>query len=159
MDFVEGRIHPQSMSPVFPRSPYDREGGLLYFPRLLDKIRLRQRGELPADYHANLGKGFDLNCCEFFHVDYDAIVARVEEGLSDAEVFAWCCEHGRRPADHEIKVWNEYMRKRGWNDEYSERLRTRLEGLGMAGREDVQTMFDLLEVDEGRPPGGAGTAS
>jgi len=24
----------------------------------------------------------------------------------------------------------------------------------MAGRSDVQTMFDLLEVDEGRTPGG-----
>jgi hypothetical protein len=29
-----------------------------------------------------------------------------------------------------------------------------LAGLGMADRSDVQTMFDLLEVDEGRPPRG-----
>jgi hypothetical protein len=25
----------------------------------------------------------------------------------------------------------------------------------MAGRSDIQTMFDLIEVDEGREPGGA----
>ena len=53
-------------------------------------------------------------------------------------------------------MWNEYLRKCGWNDHYSERLRTRLEDLWMAGRTDIQTIFDLIEVDEGREPGGAG---
>lgn len=155
MDFAARESHDAPMVPKFPRSPYDREGGLLYFPRMLDKIRMKQRGELPADYHANLGKGFDRSCCDFFHVRYEDLAARVEAGLDDSEVFLWCCEHGRRPAPHEVQVWNEYMRKRGWNDEYAERLKTRLEALGMAGRGDVLTMFDLLEVDEGRPPGGA----
>lgn len=159
MDFVVRPTHHRAMAQACPRSPYDREGGLFYFPRMLDKIRLRRRGELPADYHANLGKGFDRDCCAFFRVEYDAVAARVGEGLGDAEVFAWCCTHGRRPDGREIEIWNEYMRKRGWNDEYSERLRSRLEGLGMAARTDVPTMFDLLEVDEGRPPGGPGSAS
>ena len=145
------------MGEAFPRSPYDAEQGLLYLPRMLDKIRMKQRGELPEAYHANLGKGFDLNCCEFFHLGYADIVAQVEAGRSDAEVFAWCGQNGRSPAPHEIRVWNEYMRKRGWNDEYSERLKSRLEGLGLSGRNDVQTMFDLLEVDEGRPPRGVAT--
>ena len=147
-----------AMGEAFPRSPYDAEQGLLYLPRMLDKIRMKQRGELPEAYHANLGKGFDPNCCEFFHVDYVDVAAQTEAGRSDAEVFAWCCQNGRSPAPHEIRIWNEYMRKRGWNDEYSERLKSRLEGLGFAGRGDVQTMFDLLEVDEGRQPRGMATA-
>jgi gluconokinase len=140
---------------TFPRSPYDREGGLVYFPRMVEKIRLHARGELPADYHANLGAGFDQRCCEFLHVRYEDLVGRVREGGPDAEVLEWCCRSGRRPTEAEIFMWNEYLRKCGWNDQYSERLRTRLEGLGMAGREDVRTMFDLIEVDEGREPGGA----
>ena len=144
------------MSERFPRSPYDREGGLVYFPRMLDKIRLQQAGELPGDYHANMGAGFDLRCCDFLNVDYEAVAAQVREGKSDAEVLSWCCANGRRPNDNEIFMWNEYLRKCGWNDHYSERLRTRLEGLGMADRTDILTMFDLLEVDEGREPGGAG---
>jgi gluconokinase len=159
MDFVVRRPHHPRMAQKFPCSPYQCEQGLFYFPRMLDKIRLRQRGELAPDYHANLGKGFDQSCCEFFHVGYADIVAQVEAGRSDAEVFAWCCQQGRHPDAHEIHVWNEYMRKRGWNDEFAERLRSRLEGLGMAGRADVLTMFDLLEVDEGRLPRGAGTVS
>jgi hypothetical protein len=142
----------------FPRSPYDREGGLVYFPRLVDKIRLHQRGELPEDYHANLGAGFDLRCCDFLNVDYDALAEEVRAGKSDAEVLEWCCAHGRRPNNDEIFMWNEYLRKCGWNDHYSERLRSRLEGLGMADRTDIRTMFDLIEVDEGREPGGVAAA-
>ncbi len=143
------------MTEKVPRSPYDSEGGILYLPRMLEKICMKQRGELPEDYHPNLGRGFDKNFCDFLHVDYTDVVAQVEAGLDDAAVLEWCCQHGRRPDAQEIHVWNEYMRKRGWNDEYSDRLKSRLEGLGMAGRTDVQTMFDLLEVDEGRPPRGA----
>lgn len=143
------------MSEVLPRSPYDRESGLVYFPRLVEKIRLQQRGELPVDYKANLGRGFDQRCCEFLNVSYEELVGRVQEGGSDAEVLEWCFCTGRRPGEGEIFMWNEYLRKCGWNDNYAERLRTRLEGLGLAGRTDIQTMFDLIEVDEGRVPGGA----
>jgi hypothetical protein len=32
------------MSEQLPRSPYDVVGGLVYFPRMLDKIRLHARG-------------------------------------------------------------------------------------------------------------------
>ena len=55
-------------------------------------------------------------------------------------------------------MWNEFLRKCGWNDHLSPRLQTRLEGLGMTGRTDIQTMFDLIEVDEGREPGGPAAA-
>jgi hypothetical protein len=143
------------MSSPFPRSPYDREGGVVYFPRMTDKIRRHQRGELPEDYQANLGAGFDLRCCDFLNVDYDTLAGQVRAGRSDAEVLEWCFACGRRPGKNEISMWNEYLRKCGWNDHYSERLRTRLEGLGMADRTDIRTMFDLIEVDEGREPGGA----
>ena len=143
------------MSARLPRSPYDREGGLVYFPRMVEKIRLHQRGELPADYHANLGAGFDRSCCDFLQVDHGALTARVAAGGTDAEILEWCFQNGRRPGENEIFMWNEYLRKCGWNDHYADRLRTRLEGLGLADRTDIRTMFDLIEVDEGREPGGA----
>jgi len=44
------------------RSPSEKIGGLFYFGRMLDKIRLHAKGELPSDYHANLGVGFDEKC-------------------------------------------------------------------------------------------------
>lgn len=158
MDFGAARGH-DAGTMKYPRSPYDRQSGLLYFPRMLDKIRMLERGELAQDYHANMGKGFDERCCAFFHVEYGDLAERVRAGLADDEAFAWCCENGRQPSEADVFAWNEFIRKCGWNDKLSERLRARLEGLGMAGRADVQTMFDLIEVDEGRSPGGASAVS
>lgn len=37
------------------RSPYAKVGRLVYFGRMLDKIRLYAAGQLPAEYVANLG--------------------------------------------------------------------------------------------------------
>ena len=43
--------------PAIPglRSPYAKIGRLVYFGRMLDKIRLHAAGQLPPDYVANLG--------------------------------------------------------------------------------------------------------
>jgi len=43
------------MSEELPRSPYDSVGGLVWFPRMLDKIRLQARGDLAEVYHNNRG--------------------------------------------------------------------------------------------------------
>ncbi len=36
------------------RSPYAKVGRLVFFGRMLDKIRLRAAGKLPVEYVANL---------------------------------------------------------------------------------------------------------
>ena len=41
---------------------------VVFFARMLDKIRLHAQGKLPEDY--NLGWGLDGRCCEFLNVDY-----------------------------------------------------------------------------------------
>ncbi len=58
------------------RSPSEKVGGLFYFGRMLDKIRLHSKDELPSDYHANLGKGFDEKCVRLLRVNYDQLVER-----------------------------------------------------------------------------------
>src|SRR6266699_512431 len=81
---------------TFPlRSPSEKVGGLFYFVRMLDKIRLHARGELPSDYHANLGKGFDEKCVRFLRVNYDELVERVKKSGSDEEILQWCFSVGR----------------------------------------------------------------
>ena len=66
---------------------------------MLDKIRLHAKGELPSDYHANLGKGFDEKCVKFLRVDYDEVVERVKQGGTDKEMLDWCFIVGRKPED------------------------------------------------------------
>ena len=86
------------MATVGLRSPSEKVGGLFYFGRMLDKIRLHARGELPADYHENLGKGFDEKCVTFLQINYDQLVERVNRGGSDEEILQWCFSD--RPRSH-----------------------------------------------------------
>jgi gluconokinase len=141
-----------SMSQVALRSPSEKVGGLFYFGRMLDKIRLHSKGELPADYHANLGKGFDEKCVRLLRVNYDQLAERVKKGGTDEELLQWCFEKGCRPNENDIYVWNEFMRKRGWNDEVSEILKRRKAEAGMSERADIQTAFQFIDADEGRLP-------
>ncbi|HEX4652837.1 MAG TPA: DUF5069 domain-containing protein [Candidatus Udaeobacter sp.] len=140
------------MANVPLRSPSEKVGGLFYFGRMLDKIRLHARDELPLDYHANLGKGFDEKCVTFLRVTYNELVERVKEGGTDDEVLQWCFDIGRRPSYNDVCVWNEFMRKRGWNDEVSEILNRRKAEAGMTDRSDIQTSFQFIDADEGRLP-------
>ena len=119
---------------------------------MLDKIRLHAKGELPSDYHANLGEGFDEKCVKFLLVDYDRLVERVNQGGTDAEILDWCFTVGRKPSEDDVYVWNEFMRKRGWNDEVSEMVFRRKAEAGMIDRSDIQTSFQFIDADEGRPP-------
>jgi hypothetical protein len=134
------------------RSPSEKVGGLFYFGRMLDKIRMHAKGELASDYHPNLGKGFDEKCVKFLRINYDQLVDRVKQGGTDEEILQWCFVHGRRPSQNDIYVWNEFMRKRGWNDEVSEILKRRKQEAGMTGRSDIETAFQFIDADEGRLP-------
>lgn len=135
----------------FPvRSPAEKLGGLVYFGRMLDKIRVHAKGELPEDYQPNLGKGFDAKCCAFLHLDYGEVAARVKAGASDEEMLAWALSSGRRPNETEIEMWNEFMRKFGWRDHAAEILARRKREGGMADRAEIETMFQFIDADERR---------
>jgi len=141
------------MNEQIPRSPYDALRGLVYFPRMLDKIRLYAAGKLPAAYHAFLGDGFDGRCARFLGVAYDAMKERVLAGESDDAVLDWCLAHGRKPSEEDIETWSGFMLKRGWRDEASDRIVFRLKEAGLESRDgEVATMFDFIDVDEGRAP-------
>ena len=134
------------------RSPADRVGDLIYFGRMLDKIRLHLAGTLPEIYHANLGGGFDERCIHFLRISYrdlwDHLAAHPDS--SDEDLYDWALSRGRHPADEEIEVWNEFMRKRGWKDDATPRLVQRKADDGFAGRADIETMFQYIDADEGR---------
>jgi gluconokinase len=136
------------------RSPSDQIHGLVYFARMLDKIRLAAAGRLPEGWQATRGsaaKGsFDWRCCEFLHLDYAALEAEVlQANKSDEELLAWAYAHGRQPSETEIEVWNAFMQKRGWRDAGTQRLNERLAEIGLPPGA-VLTMFEFIDLDEGR---------
>jgi len=133
-----------------PRSPYERVGDLVYFARMLDKIRLHRAGLLRSDYHENLGAGFDGRCTRYLHVDYAKLVDRVNHGGSDEEILEWCFATGRRLNAEEVFVWNQFMTKRGLKDDASEELQDFKLAAGLSHRRDINTFFEFFEIDDGR---------
>lgn len=136
------------------RSPSDQVNGIVYFGRMLDKIRLSAAGKLPPDWEAARGMGsptsFDSRCCRFLGIEYAALEAEVLKGAqSDEQLLEWVFERGRRPGNEEIEIWNAFMTKRGWRDSGTQRLNERLAEIGLAPG-TVQTMFEFIDIDEGR---------
>lgn len=146
------------MSQLYPtiisglRSPFDQVKGIVYFGRMLDKMRLAAAGKLPVGWQESRGckKGsFDSRCCKFLNVDYAALEAETLKGGSDESLLEWACTHGCRPSEDEIEIWNGFMTKRGWRDTGTQRLNERLAEIGLPPG-TVQTMFEFIDLDEGR---------
>ena len=135
-----------------PRSAYDEVGGMVYFARMLDKIRLYAKNELRADFHAKLGNGMDGWICKFLQVDYEEVRVRTLEGGQDEELLTWCCNQGRELNDTDLMVWNAFVLNLGWRDKVTAVLTERKVESGLADRDDIQTMLEYFEVDEGRKP-------
>jgi gluconokinase len=141
---------------AFPiRSPRDPIGGIFVFGRILDKIRLNAQGRLPSGYNIGVIPGkrtFDDRVCKFLGVDFDALTVRVLQGGTDEEILEWCFQAGREPDVEQIEIWNGFMSKRGWRDAASSGLVQQRQDAGLGHREDIQTFFDLMDVEEGRLP-------
>jgi gluconokinase len=139
---------------TYPKSPKEMTRGMIYFPRMLDKIRLHACGELHEDYHKNLGaqRAADGACCNFLRVSYADLRERVLQGGSDEEILEWCFENGRRPNEGDLMIWNSFSPKLGWNDFATPRLEREKQKHGIADRTDIVTIPDLIDLDEGRFP-------
>ncbi len=137
------------------RSCYAKVGRLVYFGRMLDKLRLEAAGRLPADYQRNLGDGqqltFDGRCCRFLGVPYDALRERTLTGGTDEEILAWAHARGTPRTDEECHMWNRFLLKLGWRDERSHVLPERIRAAGLTGK-PIETIVDHIEYDEGRDP-------
>ena len=138
------------------RSPYVKVGRLVFFGRMLDKIRLHATGKLPTDYVANYGDSqpgmFDTRCCSFLGVRHADLVSKVLAGETDEQVLAWCHEQGGARTDEQCYIWNAFLVKRGWRDEANAGLQKRIRESGFEARSDIQTFFDYIDADEGRDP-------
>ena len=84
---------------------------------------------------------------------YEDLRERVLSGGMDEEILEWCYTQGRRPSEEEIETWSGFMTKRGWRDEASDRIIFRLKEAGLEHRDkEAVTMFDFIDLDEGRTP-------
>jgi len=75
------------------RSPYDKFGSLVYFGRMLDKIRLPEQ---PWRRHPKLNDG---RCCRFLGIEYRALAARTLEGGTDKDILGGGKDSGKKHTD------------------------------------------------------------
>lgn len=133
-----------------PRSVADETNGLLYFARMLDKIRLHAAGKLDPSYEENLGRGADRRLVKYLRVEYDKLRERVLKGGTDSEVLEWCYNHGRRLVKNDIEIWNGFISKLGWNDFATGHLAKSKAAAGLGDRDDIQTLAQLFDAEEER---------
>ncbi len=138
-----------------PCSDYVETKGVAFFARMLDKLRLKDQGLLPADYNyagCPVHDCFDGYCCRFFEIDAPQLVERVRRGGSNEEILDWCFEKFGDPIEEKIEFWNNFVVKRGWRDDSTAELEQVKRADGFGDRADIQTWVDYHDVDEGRTP-------
>ena len=138
-----------------PVSAHVETFGIIFFARMVDKIRLQARGVLPPGYHLGVSgdpTAFDVRFCRFWEVSYDEIAAKTLEGVTTEEVFRHAFRNRTPPTDIQILVWNAFLSKRGWRDTGTPGLIAGKAANGLADRADIQTYVDLQDVEEGRAP-------
>jgi Domain of unknown function (DUF5069) len=137
------------MQRLHPRSPYEKLGGYVHLPRLIDKARLHRKGLLNGYNYKTVG--FDKHLLAFLEVDPDDFEEVANRHEDDDLVLAWVQQNGARHSSEAIEQWNEAMISRH-PDTAAKKARFLyfLKEAGGEGRSDIKTYFDLIEFDEGR---------
>lgn len=133
----------------YPRSPYEKLGGFVHLPRLIDKAKLHRQGLLNGYNYKTVG--FDKHLLAFLKIDGDAFEEAVNRLDDDGKIWKWIEENATKHSPNEIEEWNEAMISRH-PDTAAKRARFThfLKEAGGHGRKDIKTYFDLIEFDEGR---------
>jgi hypothetical protein len=140
---------------AYPRSPKALLGGIAHLGRFIDKIRLRNAGQI-QDYNY-ITVGFDKYLIEFLGIDAKAFEQQVLAGGTDEALLAWVKTSGRKPSDQEVTQWSQALLASGPKDESArQRFQGRLQeiaakrGVAVSSFPSVTTWADVIELDEER---------
>jgi hypothetical protein len=141
--------------PVPLRSPRESLGGYILLPRLIDKVRLLAKGQLPQAYVVNvLGADYTLHgrFLKFTGLDAEALRRVIVSSRIDGEVLAWVQDHAKPATALEQQAWAEQIdryRPGAALVKYRQRMYPEL-----AEKVDVSSLsvLDLIDMDEGRLP-------
>ncbi|MES2309885.1 MAG: DUF5069 domain-containing protein [Verrucomicrobiota bacterium] len=75
---------------------------------------------------------------------------KILEGGSDEEILEWCFQRGRALNETDLLIWNAFARKLGWNDRATPLLEKCKSESKLASHTELVTIFDYMEMDEGR---------
>ncbi|MBH0197352.1 MAG: DUF5069 domain-containing protein [Nitrospira sp.] len=140
---------------MYPRSPKSLLGGIAHLGRFIDKIRLRNAGQI-QDYNY-MTVGFDKYVVDFLGIDAKMFEPRVLAGGTDEELLAWVHANGKPVTDAEIRRFSENLLKAEPKDDAAhQRFQGRLHEIAakrhvpVSALSPVSTWADVIELDEGR---------
>jgi hypothetical protein len=139
----------------FPRSHKSILGGIAHLGRFIDKVRLRNAGQI-QDYNY-ITVGFDKYLIDFLGIDAKSFEQRVLADGGDEELLAWAKANGRKLSDGEVAAWSKNLLASGPKDEAArQRFQSRLQEIAskrsapVGSLPPVTTWVDVIELDEGR---------
>ncbi|MBA2623302.1 MAG: DUF5069 domain-containing protein [Chthoniobacterales bacterium] len=134
---------------LLPRSPYDRLGGYVHLPRLIDKAKLHRKGLLDGYNYKTVG--FDKHLLAFLKLNPDSFEEAANRLENDGPILEWIVQNGTKHSPEEVDEWNQAMISRHPDTAVKKARFTHfLKEAGGEGRKDIRTYFDLIEFDEGR---------
>lgn len=136
-----------------PRSPRVRLGGYVLLPRMLDKGRATLAGT-NGEYH--YACPLDQRFLSFVGIDPEALKEQIAGGLGDGAILAWVQAHaGIKRTEWEIGQWSAFRESAAPGDNESRTyFNEQIAAAGGAGREDIVTWFDYLDLDDHATFGG-----
>ncbi len=139
----------------YPRSPKEQVGGLCHLGRLIDKVRMRNAGQI-QDYNY-LTVGFDKYLLDKMEIKGEDFEKRVLQGGNDAEIADWVNSNGKHLSDEEKTEWNQMVLTFGPKAEMAQKAFDRIlaaiaekRGVPVEQLAHIKTWFELIEHDEGR---------
>jgi Domain of unknown function (DUF5069) len=131
-----------------PRSPRVRLGGYVLLPRILDKGRAAVAGKL-GEYHY-AGKGMDRHFFNFVGLDHESLKAELAKGGGDLEILTWIQANAKTPRQPwEIASWSEFHSRRTPDSDNETMIYFADQVKKFSTmREDINTWFDLLDLDD-----------
>ncbi|HJT19725.1 MAG TPA: DUF5069 domain-containing protein [Nitrospira sp.] len=138
------------------RSPREKLGGYVILPRLIDKVRLHSRGQLPSEYVENL-LGADPTTLDgrfliFTRLDAEELRSKILSVDSDEEVLDWVERQAGLRSSAEKQEWaktiESYQADAG-RVAYRKRV---YPDLALRVNVGALSVFDLIDMDEGRIP-------
>ena len=139
----------------YPRSPKEQVGGLCHLGRLIDKVRMRNAGQI-QDYNY-LTVGFDKYLLDKLEIKGEDFEKRVLQGGTDVEIADWVQANGKALTDEEKAEWNNMVLTFGpkapmAQQAFDKNLAAIAQKRGVTVEQlpSIKTWFELIEHDENR---------
>jgi hypothetical protein len=143
------------MQPTYPRSPKALLGGIAHLGRFIDKIKLRNAGQI-QDYNY-MTVGFDKYLIDFLGIDAKAFEQKVLAGATEEQLLDWVVANGQPHSHGEITQFSQGLLASGPKDDATRaRFQARLDeiakkrGVPVSTLPKISTWADTIELDEGR---------